>query len=256
MKIKKVCEKIIPETLLRFVKKNIKTYMEKKQFNRFLIQSDNRFDVDWKDRYLCLNDIGPTTGFDRHYLYHTAWAARILAKSKPEEHVDISSDLRFVTSVSAFIPIKFYDYRPAKIELSNLQCDHADITKLPFNDNSINSLSCMHVVEHVGLGRYGDPLDPQGDIKGMKELVRVLAENGDLLFVVPIGGKAIIMFNAHRIYTKNMILEQFGQLGLKLKQFVLIPESENDGGLVENPSDELVNKQKYGCGCFWFTKIK
>jgi len=45
----------------------------------------------------------------------------------------------------------------------------------------------MNVVEHVGLGRYGEPLDPEGDIKAMRELRRVLAPGGSLLFVVPVG---------------------------------------------------------------------
>ncbi|MGA2030503.1 MAG: DUF268 domain-containing protein, partial [Verrucomicrobiota bacterium] len=76
--------------------------------------------------------------------------------------------------VSAFVPVKFYDYRPADLHLDNLACEHADLQALPFADCGIQSISCMHVVEHVGLGRYGDPLDPNGDLKAMNELERVL----------------------------------------------------------------------------------
>ena len=75
-----------------------------------------------------------------------------------------------------------------------------DICALPFADGSIQSLSCMHVVEHVGLGRYGDPLDPMEIEWQCSELQRVLAPGGDLLFVVPVG-KPRIMYNAHRIYS-------------------------------------------------------
>ena len=75
---------------------------------------------------------------------------------------------------------------------------YADLANLPFEINSVQSLSCMHTVEHVGLGRYGDPIDPDGDLKAIKEIKRVLAVNGNLLFVVPIG-KPKIVYNAHRI---------------------------------------------------------
>lgn len=102
------------------------------------------------------------------------------------------------------------------------------------------------------LGRYGDPLDYDADIEAVKELTRVLAVGGTLLFVVPLGAKDIICFNAHRIYSKDQVLNLFS--GLELEESTLIPEDEADGGLVTNPSKELLEKQFYGCGCFWFTK--
>ena len=210
--------------------------------------------MDWGNKYPCLDDKTKETLFDRHYIYHTAWAARILSKAKPIKHVDISSSLYFSSIVSAFISVDFYDYRPPELKLSNLRIDRADLLSLPFKDNSIPSLSCMHTVEHVGLGRYGDQLDPDGDLKAIKELVRVLASGGNLFFVVPIGRKPKIMFNAHRIYTTEQILQYFPQL--ELKEFTLIPEASKDGGLVVNPSKNLLAKQKYGCGCFLFTKNK
>jgi hypothetical protein len=83
-------------------------------------------------------------------------------------------------------------------------------------------------------------------------LKRVLAVGASLLFVVPLGAKDTICFNAHRIYSKNQVLSLFSDL--VLKEFVLIPENEQDGGLVVNPDDALLAKQFYGCGCFWFTK--
>ena len=136
-----------------------------------------------KDAYACLNDKLIYTPIDQHYTYHPAWAARILASSRPVEHVDISSILHFSTIVSAFIPVKFYDYRPAQVAISNYSSHSADLVNLPFMDESIASLSCMHTIEHIGLGRYGDKLDPEGDLKAISELKRVLKVDGDLLFV-------------------------------------------------------------------------
>ena len=109
----------------------------------------------------------------------------------------------------------------------------------------------MHVIEHVGLGRYGDPLDPEGDLKAMAELKRVLAPGGSLLFVAPLG-RPRIMFNAHRIYSYGQIREYFGEL--ELKQFALIPDDPQEGGLVFEASEALADRQTYGCGCFWLKK--
>ena len=218
------------------------------------IVPNRRFELSWKNRYSCLDDKTKQTSFDRHYIYHTAWAARILSKTKPKKHIDISSSLYFSSIVSAFIPVDFYDYRPPELKLSNLSIGKVDLLSLPFKNGSVSSLSCMHTVEHIGLGRYGDQLDPEGDIKAIKELIRVLSPSGSLLFVVPIGGKPKIIFNAHRIYIYQQILKYFSQL--QLKEFKLIPEESADGGLVNTPSKDLLDKQTYACGCFWFTKKK
>jgi len=193
----------------------------------------------------------PFTRFDTHYVYHTAWAARKVKEIGAESHTDISSSLYFSSIVSAFVPVKFYDYRPAHLNLSGLTSQHANLTKLHFENNSIQSLSCMHTVEHVGLGRYGDPIDPEGDIKAVKELERVIAKNGSLLFVVPVG-EAQIQFNAHRVYSYRMVLELFPSL--TLKEFTLIPDNAIDVGIINNATEQMSDKQTYGCGCFWFTK--
>lgn len=211
--------------------------------------AESRFSLSWQAPRLGDNTSG--TEFDRHYVYHTAWAARMLAETKPVEHVDISSSLQFCSMVSAFIPMRFYDYRPADLRLDNLVSDHADILALPFADESVASLSCMHVVEHIGLGRYGDPLDPEGDLKAIAELMRVLAPGGNLLLVVPVG-RPRIMFNAHRIYSFAQVRSYLENL--KLIEFSLIPDNPEDGGLIRNATAEMADVQEYGCGCFLFRK--
>lgn len=219
-------------------------------FWRFYRVSDNRFSMRLIDVYPCTKDKTIQTGFDRHYVYFTAWAARKIQEYKPQRHVDISSSLYFAGIVSAFTPIDFYDYRPADLKLSNLESRKADLTDMPFADNSVSSLSCMHVVEHIGLGRYGDPLDPKGDIKATKELTRVLAPGGKLLFVVPVGAESRIEYNAHRVYSYDAVVSLFP--GLKLEEFTLIPE--NNGGPIVNADPALLNKERYACGCFVFAK--
>ena len=234
--------------IYRWLKKVYLYFLYIFDFYKFDKINNRRFSLKWNDRYPQIYDKTLTTGFDRHYIYHPAWAARIVAKIKPDFHVDISSTLNFCTLVSAFMPVKFYDYRPAKIELNNLESNKADLLNLPFDNNSIYSLSCMHTIEHVGLGRYGDPLDSNGDLKAISELKRVLAPGGNLLFVVPVG-QPKIMFNAHRIYSYEMILDYFSDL--KLEEFSLIKEN-GDGGVIKNATREMVDSEYYACGCFWF----
>ncbi|MCX6717345.1 MAG: DUF268 domain-containing protein [Candidatus Taylorbacteria bacterium] len=236
--------------LTKAVKKIIKISLSPFIFFDYLKfkKKNDRFSIKISDFYPCIKDKTIKTGFDAHYIYHTAWAARKVKEINNTKHTDISSSLHFCSIVSAFISVEFYDYRPAELNLSNLKSEHADLTKLQFQDNSIKSLSCMHTVEHVGLGRYGDPIDPDGDLKAISELKRVLAKDGSLLFVVPVG-KPKIEFNAHRIYSYEQIEEYFKDL--TLKEFTLITD---DGKFIENADKNLVKEQKYGCGCFWFIK--
>ncbi len=73
-------------------------------------------------------------------------------------------------------------------------------------------------VEHSGLGRYGDALDPDGDIKSMKFLHDKLKPGGICFLAVPMGVDQIL-WNAHRVYGRLRfpmliegweVLESFG----------------------------------------------
>jgi SAM-dependent methyltransferase len=213
-----------------------------------------RFTLSPKNFFPQIKDKTIATGFDRHYVYHTAWAIRKVRDINPKKHIDVSSSLYFCTHISAFFPTEFYDYRPAELSgLDGLKSMKGDLMHLPFATDSIESISCMHTIEHIGLGRYGDPIDPNGDVKAIEELKRVVARGGSLLFVTPVG-KPIIEFNAHRIYAYQQIIDMFtkGPNALKLHEFSLIRESKD--GLIANATKEMADAEHYACGCFWFTK--
>ena len=233
---------------IRFPKRIIRFFEFFGEYFRFKKRNDNRLEVPFSEIYPCLKDKISTTPFDRHYIYHPAWAARILAKTRPEYHVDFSSILSFGTVLSAFIPVKFYDYRPAGITLSNYDSQFADLKALAFGNESLPSISCMHTIEHIGLGRYGDELDPRGDIKAINELKRVAKKGADILFVTPIGTPKI-QFNGQRVYSREQIVDYFH--GCELIEFTLIPDS---GSPIINPDPGEINRQNYACGCFWFKK--
>ena len=223
------------------------------EFERFKPMSRARrgLAVRWEDTNPCLDDRTDRCGFDRHYVYHTGWAARVIAQTRPAKHVDVSSSLYFASIASAFVPVDYYEYRPVNLSLPGLRAATADLLALPFAAASVESISCMHVIEHVGLGRYGDPLDADGDLKAIAELRRVVARDGSILFVVPVGRPRVV-FNAHRIYGFDQVLGYFE--GMDLEQFALIPDGRFNRGIVMNPDEDFVAEQNYGCGCFWFRR--
>ena len=192
-----------------------------KQFLQFCEQSqkDGRFQVRREDQYPILDE--DTTHTSIHYswgyLAHCSWAARQLARKRPARHVDIGSYVYFAGIASAWVPeFIFLDFRPANFNIAaNLKSEAADLTNLKrIPNNSVPSLSCMHVMEHCGLGRYGDPLDATADLKAAEELKRILAPGGELLMVLPCWEQPKIQFNAHRFYSLAMVKSMFA--GLKL----------------------------------------
>lgn len=259
--MKKLLKKIVPRySYIHYVLLGLKSAWDniiqlnkfKKDFSNFNktgADVNQRFELKWQNRFPCLTDNTAETPIDFHYIYHPAWAARKLAKIKPAFHVDISSKLDFSTIVSAFVPVKFYDYRPANLSLNNLESAKGDLMNLPFENDYLDSISCMHTIEHVGLGRYGDKIDYEGDLKAIKELIRVTKQNGNIIFVTPVGHPCIL-FNAHRIYSFEQISSYF--TGCTLVEFSLITDSNEF--IIDAPIS-LVADQKYGCGCFWFKKL-
>jgi hypothetical protein len=200
------------------------------------------------DSYPCLADQLPTTPFDPHYFYQGNWLARRLADARPRQHVDIGSSVLTVGVLSAHVPTIFVDYRPLVVRQSGLSCVAADINFLPFADRSIASLSCLHVIEHVGLGRYGDPINADGARLAAGELQRLVDHGGTLYLSTPIGRERVC-FNAHRVFAPATILSWFAQLHLTSFSYV-----SDDGTLHEDVSPGSVPKLEYGCGFFEFRR--
>jgi SAM-dependent methyltransferase len=202
----------------------------------------------WSDSYLCLDDATATTSIDPHYFHQAAWLARRLAERQPVRHTDVGSSVQMLGVISGFVPTTFVDIRPAEIELSKFECLTASITALPFPDQSIVSLSCLHVVEHIGLGRYGDQLDPSGSRMAAKELVRVLAPQGRLFLSTPVGWERVC-FNAHRIFSPFTVIDMFAPLSLVSFAWV-----DDRGALQNEASPADAAQADYGCGLFEFSR--
>lgn len=200
------------------------------------------------DLYPCLEDKTSTTSIDVHYFYMNIWAAKKIYTSGAKEHIDIGSQAIYVGMLSIFTEVTFVDIRPLVIDIEHYHGKNGSILNLPYRNNSVASLSCLHVAEHIGLGRYGDRIDPEGTRKACAELVRVLAPGGNLFFAVPIG-RSRVCFNAHRVHTSSQISEYFG--GLTLIEFSGVNDAGEFGQAITPFS---LDQEEYGCGLFWFTK--
>jgi len=188
------------------------------------------------------------TPFDPHYFYQDIWAFKRIFKLKSDSHVDIGSKVYFIGFLTTIKEVSFIDIRPLDTNLNNLKSIKGNILSIPFEDNSIESISCLHVAEHIGLGRYGDELDTLGTKKAARELARVLAIDGNLFFSLPIG-RPRLCFNSHRIHSTDQILEYFSDLEL-----VELSGVDDNGNYVQNINRNILDSCTYGCGFFWFTK--
>ena len=187
---------------------------------------------------------------DRHYFWQDLWAARRIYESRIRFHVDVGSRLDgFIAHLLPFCHVVYMDYRPAEIKTKNLQFVRGSILGLPFQDNSIKSLSCLHVLEHIGLGRYGGPIQPNGHLDAAAELARVLAPGGQLLLGTPVG-KEGLHFDAHRVFDPKTVLNAFSQL--ELNAFSLI-DDKGEKVVTDNAMSHAKNCD-YGCGLFVFEK--
>ncbi|HBR71544.1 MAG TPA: hypothetical protein DEA27_01895 [Candidatus Moranbacteria bacterium] len=200
------------------------------------------------DMHPVISDKTSTTRIDAQYFYQGVWAFKKIYNSKVVEHVDVGSQTNLVSFLTVFTNVKFVDIRPLEAKLDNFVSIKGSILELPFTDNSVHSLSCLHVAEHIGLGRYGDPLDPLGTEKACKELSRVLASGGDLYFSLPIG-KPRLCFNAHRVHSISQIMEFFKEL--ELLELIVI---DDKGGFVERPGVHDFDDAIYSGGLFHFRK--
>ncbi len=201
-----------------------------------------------EDSFPCLSDWIPYTPFDPHYFHQGLWLAQRLSSARPEVHVDVGSSISAISVISAFVPTVFLDYRPLKVSTGNLMPVAGDCLCLPFRDKQLISLSCLHVIEHIGLGRYGEPLNRAGTISAGKELSRVLGHGGSLYLSVPVGIERT-QFNAQRIYHATSILKIFNQL--KLTEFSLVDDM---GNFIYKADIAKADECEYGCGLFLFQR--
>jgi hypothetical protein len=193
---------------------------------------------------------GSATG---HYFHQDLLVATFIHKANPTRHVDVGSSIEgFVAHVASYRKIEVFDIRPLKIQghdqikfiQGNLMELHETLVEM------CDSLSCLHALEHFGLGRYGDPIDPEGHLKGFGNLHRMLKQNGMLYISFPIG-EAGVHFNAHRVFDPAEIMA-WCKNRFELLRFDFVDDA---GDLHCNTTVSSTPRLSYGCGIYTLKKI-
>jgi SAM-dependent methyltransferase len=253
--------KLKQQPLLRGLLQFSKIFKNQYQFNFFIFfrdfwqygsdylnyakqNSNPEFVFSPRYNYPNLQDKTALTPIDPIYFFQDAWAAAKIFETRPEHHYDVGSAVKTLGIISQFVPTTMVDIRPVLLKLKDFNFLEASILALPFADGSITSLSSLCVVEHIGLSRYGDPIDPWGSEKAIAELQRVLATGGKLFISIPVDQDCRIYFNAHRAFTRDYILKLFKNLQLVEEQYIY-------GNALEPDYDP---EKGFGTGLYYFRK--
>lgn len=244
--------------LAKRLKNRIKFYRDYLLFKKQKEASSHNFVMG--EFWPCLNDWQESSGTaSGHYFHQDLLVAQKIYLSNPATHVDIGSRIDgFVAHVASFRQIEVFDVRPLRSSHSNIvfvQEDFmGDCSKMK---DYCDSLSCLHALEHFGLGRYGDPVDYEGHLKGLRNFIGMLRMGGKFYFSVPIGPQRV-EFNAHRVfevrYLKDILEKWF-----KIDSFSYV---DDDGDIHQNViiSDHgnAIDTNfgcYHGCGIFELTKV-
>lgn len=206
----------------------------------------------------CLHDRyeeGGTTKSD--YFWQDLLVARWIFEAQPQKHVDVGSRVDgFVAHVASFREIEVFDVRPITSKIPGVIFKQADLMK-PVGEIAggyCDSLSCLHALEHFGLGRYGDPIDPQGYERGIANMAQLLKPDGRFYLSTPIGQERV-EFNANRVFDPRTIIHCAESSRLHLEELTVI----DAGGVVSKvpPGEHTLlelAQSRYNLGVFIFIK--
>lgn len=205
----------------------------------------------------CLNDWYEEAGTTKsEYFWQDLLVARMIFSASPEKHVDIGSRVDgFVAHVSSFREIEVLDVRPITTEIPGVIFKQADLMNpIQEMESYCDSLSCLHALEHFGLGRYGDPIDPKGFESGLTNMAALLKENGVFYLSIPIGLERV-EFNANRVFNPNSITKLANQNLLRLLSLTVIRGGDIEEIELNEKNLSHLAEQRYALGIFEFQKF-
>jgi hypothetical protein len=193
-----------------------------------------------------------------HYFHQDLLVAQFVYRNNPVRHVDVGSRVDgFVAHVAAFRSIDVFDIRKVSTSASNINFVVKDL----MSDTEelaacTDSLSCLHTLEHFGLGRYGDPIDYRGYEKGLAALAGMLSAGGVLYLSVPISEVQRFEFNAHRVFSLPFLVATLHRFGLHPERFDYVDDAGELCTLVDwtTPEANRTFGLSYGCGIFTLRK--
>lgn len=217
-----------------------------KDYKKFvsLMGNDKTFPV--RENMPCIDDKGMDAG-DTIPIYfpQDLYVAQKVFQNNPVKHVDVGSRVDgFVAHVASFRNIELLDIRKMDSSIQNVEFKQADLMDsetIPLD--YCDSISSLHALEHFGLGRYGDKLDPNGHKKGFENITRMLKSGGTFYFSVPMGVQRID-FNAHRVFSLSYLLDWVNK-DYDIVSFAYI----SDRGVLYE--DVVINEEliRTSCGC-------
>jgi SAM-dependent methyltransferase len=205
----------------------------------------------------CLHDWSEEGGAAKdEYFWQDLLVARKVFAARPERHVDVGSRVDgFVAHVASFREIEVFDVRPNSAQVPGVRFHQADFTQaLQSMDGYCDSLSCLHALEHFGLGRYGDPIDPDGWKRGLANMARLLRTGGMLYLSLPIGMERV-EFNAQAVHDPRTVIRVAAQHGLALTALTAIrPNAAPEELRADEAELSRVAGERYALGLFVFKK--
>lgn len=235
--------KIYYSYILSIYKKKLLLAEFYKDFEKYNKMSNVNQQARKENLFPCLFDKSNLTEIEPIYFFQDTWAFEQITKNNPIYHVDVGSHHTFVGFLSKIIDTTMIDIRPLSVNMPSIKFIKGSILELPFDDNSIESLSSICVIEHIGLGRYGDNIDPLGSEKAFSEISRILKIGANFYMSVPIEEINKVYFNAHRAFNEDYLLSNL------LNNFQVIGKRYIYG----NEFTEL-KKNGFGVGCYHLKK--
>ena len=219
---------------------------------RFRSEYEGRLDL-----LPCLHDWYEEGGSTKdEYFWQDLYVAQKIYRLAPVRHVDIGSRIDgFVAHVASFREIEIFDIRPVNSRIPGVLFKQADLMSSSESFTGYcDSLSCLHALEHFGLGRYGDPIDPHGYVAGLNNMAKMLQSGGVFYLSVPIGIERV-EFNAHRIFDPSSLVRLAAASGMQLRELDWIGEKREiiHSVNLEHDMNEL-SKLRYALGIFTFVK--
>lgn len=193
-------------------------------------------------------------GSQGNYFWQDLWAARRIVESGVKSHFDIGSRLDgFIAHLlAAGVDVTMIDIRKVLTDVERLHTIIDDATTLrQIPDESIDSMSALCSLEHFGLGRYGDRIDPEACFKCFENIQKKLRTGGRLYLSVPVGRERV-EFNAHRIFYADTVLKCFHTL--HLEEFSCAAEGKIEYHADIHKYDDDPHNGEWRYGLFYFIK--
>jgi hypothetical protein len=167
-----------------------------------------------------LNDRKSSAGsFMHEYFIQDVFAAQLVHRLNPQKIVDVGSRIDgYIAHLITSREVELIDIRPMNSEIKNLSflqmnfSDHASV-----KEHYTDFISCLHSIEHFGLGRYGDPITKDAVPSALQSFAKIVKPGGYFLLTTTFG-KERVKFNAQWVFDFEKMSAGLKALGFDLEE--------------------------------------